>query len=890
MYEITQRSVTLTSATDSKPYDGTALTRPNVTVTGDGFVDGEVTNVRATGSVTTVAEGEVVNTIVYDEGVNFKAGNYDITKNEGKLSITALSADDGLTIMPSNVEYTYNAESHSAGSASARASVDGTNVSLEYRVEGSLDTGWRSNPSVITAINAGTVTIEVRASADNYSGYKYAKQTLTIKKRDVELTSASASKVYDGTALTKDWVDMGPNRADTGFIWTDLADDGQVHATGSQTVVGKSENTISYELKTGAASNYNIIGEHLGTLEVTKQSIVPDPKNPESYTGVTISNPSDFVYNGETHKWTPEIKDAKGNVLVEGTDYTVSYDTDNFTDAKTIKVTITGTGNYTGIATKTYKITPAPLKVIANSASKPYDGTPLTAGGTIEGLVGGETASAQTEGSQTEVGSSVNTAKESIEWGTATNKDNYYIQSLTDGKLTVTAKSITASDITVGALPDVVYSGTEQAQKPEVKDGDTALVEGTDYDLDFSEDKTNVGTVTVVVTGKGNYAGEVTHTYQIVPAKLTVTTPSASKVYNGKALTAEGTISGFVNGETAAFTTTGSQTEVGSSTNTYAIDWTGAAKQGNYTISENLGTLTVTETTDEIIATPGNYNGTYDGQTHGVDVTVTGLPEGYSVKTAASYATATDVTDGVIANVDELVVVNAQGEDVTDELKIRKIDGEIQITPAPLSIETGSATKTYDGSALTNATLKVDGLVAGDVVTGRTTGSQTEVGSSANTYTLTWGEVDPANYEITEQLGVLTVEAVVAPVIPGPQQPGGPVVVPPATTEPAGPADVVADALEGTYETVTGDKATEEQIYDSENPLGKEQAAHCWVHWYMILVMILTALYGVAVWLRRGNHTRKLKNDMNNILGGGDDGKDPSGSPVATNHPAGMEA
>lgn len=94
----------------------------------------------------------------------------------------------------------------------------------------------------------------------------------------------------------------------------------------------------------------------------------------------------------------------------------------------------------------------------------------------------------------------------------------------------------------------------------------------------------------------------------------------------------------------------------------------------------------------------------------------------------------------------------------------------------------------------------------------------------------------------------------------------------------------------GAYEAVTGDKATEEQIYDSENPLGKEQAAHCWVHWYMILVMILTALYGVAVWLRRGNHTRKLKSDMNNILGGGDDGKDPSGSPVATNHPAGMEA
>ena len=768
-YQILKRSVVLESATDSKPYDGTALTGPNVTVEGDGFVDGEVTNVRATGSVTTVAEGEVVNTIVYDEGVNFKASNYDITKKEGKLSITALSAEDGLVITPNNVEYTYDAESHSAGSASASASVAGVNVSIEYRVKGSSDTEWRSDASVVTAINAGTVTIEVRASADNYSGYKYAEQTLTINKRDVELTSASATKVYDGTALTKDWVDRGPNRADTGFIWTDLADDGQVHATGSQTVVGKSENTISYKLKAGAASNYNIIGEHLGTLEVTEQSIVPDPENPESYTGATISNPSDSVYNGETHKWTPEVKDAKGKALVEGTDYTVSYDTDNFTDAKTIKVTITGTGNYTGVATKTYKITPAPLKVIADSASKPYDGKPLTAGGVIEGLVNGETATAQTEGSQTEVGSSVNTAKESIEWGAATNKDNYYIQSLTDGKLTVTAKSITASDVTVGALPDVVYSGTEQAQKPEVKDGDTALVEGTDYDLDFSEDKTNVGTVTVVVTGKGNYAGEVTRTYQIVPAKLTVTTPSASKVYNGAALTAEGSISGFVNGETAAFNTTGSQTEVGSSTNTYAINWTGAVKQDNYTISENLGTLTVTETTDEIIATPGNYNGTYDGKAHGVDVTVTGLPEGYSVKTAASYATATDVTDGVIANVDELVIVNAQGEDVTANLKITKRTGTIKITPATLKVTTYGAKAEYNGNALT-ADGEVTGFVNNEAAAFTTTGSQTEVGSSTNTYAIDWGDtVKQSNYTVEEHLGTLEVTQNMASIMVIPQ-------------------------------------------------------------------------------------------------------------------------
>lgn len=64
-------------------------------------------------------------------------------------------------------------------------------------------------------------------------------------------------------------------------------------------------------------------------------------------------------------------------------------------------------------------------------------------------------------------------------------------------------------------------------------------------------------------------------------------------------------------------------------------------------------------------------------------------------------------------------------------------------------------------------------------------------------------------------------------------------------------------------------------------------ADHCWVHWYMIIGMALTAAYGLAVALRRKNHERKLRNDMNDVLGDGDD-KDLSGSPAAK--PAGMEA
>ncbi len=86
----------------------------------------------------------------------------------------------------------------------------------------------------------------------------------------------------------------------------------------------------------------------------------------------------------------------------------------------------------------------------------------------------------------------------------------------------------------VGSLPDVTYNGESQQQKPVVKDGDKALAEGVDYELTYSGNATDAGTVTVTVTGKGNYAGSVDVTYLIAPAPLTVTTPSASGVYNAK--------------------------------------------------------------------------------------------------------------------------------------------------------------------------------------------------------------------------------------------------------------------------------------------------------------------------------------------------------------------
>lgn len=87
--EITPRTVILTSDTDSKVYDRTPLTRPDVKTSGDGFVTGEVTGLKATGSITDV--GTVDNSITFQKGEKYLDDNYTVTKKEGKLSISPIT-------------------------------------------------------------------------------------------------------------------------------------------------------------------------------------------------------------------------------------------------------------------------------------------------------------------------------------------------------------------------------------------------------------------------------------------------------------------------------------------------------------------------------------------------------------------------------------------------------------------------------------------------------------------------------------------------------------------------------------------------------------------------------------------------------------------------------
>lgn len=321
--KVTPRPVTLTSETASKTYDGTALTKPEVTVTGDGFVDGEVTDIKATGSVTNVSDSPVTNTIVYAPTDKFVPGNYDITKVEG---------------------------------------------------------------------------------------------TLTINPRSVIITSGSASKTYDGTPLTNDEIKITGD----GFV------DGEATAiaTGSQTEVGSSDNTIEIIKKDGFDANNYAIELKEGTLTVEKRPYHPNPPITDKITVEITGNSDSVVYDGTEHSvkdYTVKISDSRytekdftfsGKALASGINagaYEMGLKADQFKNTNARFTNVEFIIKADGVLT----ITQRPLTITAGSAEGI---APVTCDKyTVEGLATGDKVdSVKITGIQSEPGESPNVASDAV--------------------------------------------------------------------------------------------------------------------------------------------------------------------------------------------------------------------------------------------------------------------------------------------------------------------------------------------------------------------------------------------------------------------------------------------------------------------------------------------
>ena len=792
-YKIEPRKIKITAGSASKTYDGTALTCDTWTLEGISFPEqplasGEDDDVTISGTITYVGSVDNVITAVKISKADGSdsTSNYEITQVNGKLTVTKKANEIQIIAANDSKEYDGTALTNAGYTYTENVLVEGD--VLTATVEGS-QTNAGESANTVTSYKVMRGEMDV---TDQYTFADSVAGKLEVTPKAVTIKTESAEKVYDGEELTAEGTITGILEGEREQVTFTV--------TGSRTEVGESDNTYTLEWGTVRADNYTV-SEEIGKLTVTAQTIVP-PTDPEEedpeYKGVEIDSPADVTYDGEEHKFVPEVTDKDGNPLVAGTDYEVSYTTEknNYTDVQTITVIITGKGNYKGEVTKTYKIEPRKIKITAGSASKTYDGTALTKNSyeVTSGSVAttDEITSVTVTGSITEVGTKDNVPSAAvIKRGEVEATGNYDI-TYKNGTLEITAQKINPGPdpenpdpeykgVEINDPDDVTYDGEEHKFVPEVTDKDgNPLVEGKDYTVTYDTDNfTDVTKVTVTIIGKDNYDGQVIKTYEIKPAKVTITTDSASKVFDGTALTADGRIEGLVSGEEVTFAVTGSQTAAGSSDNTYTLAWDKTAKEGNYVIDKvDLGTLTVTA--QSINPDDPNYPGddkgvkineptdvTYDGDEHKFVPVITDK-DGNPLEEGKDYIVTYDKDD--FTNVTGQIKVTITGTGDYDGTVVITY----QITPKALTVTTDSASKVYDGTALT-AGGRIEGLVDGEEVTFKATGSQTSVGSSANTYSLVWDKTaKEGNYTIDKvDLGTLTVTQAPEPEPETPSQDGG---------------------------------------------------------------------------------------------------------------------
>ena len=145
----------------------------------------------------------------------------------------------------------------------------------------------------------------------------------TIRAEGTNITTSSASKPFDGSALISSRIDI------EGIINNEVTG----YTTGSRTEVGASENTYVLEFKTGKEKNYNVI-ENLGTLTVN-EATAPTPDYNEELGAIEINinllavdenfeltNSSDLINSAiESEKFNVGIFIDKNGTIPASEDY-----------------------------------------------------------------------------------------------------------------------------------------------------------------------------------------------------------------------------------------------------------------------------------------------------------------------------------------------------------------------------------------------------------------------------------------------------------------------------------------------------------------------------------------------------------------------------------------
>lgn len=383
-------------------------------------------------------------------------------------------------------------------------------------------------------VNVGTANVIVKGTG-NYKD----TITKTFRIAAADISSAVAYKISDQTYT---------GSPITPAVTVSMADGTTLKAG----VDYEAEYTGNTDVTTKDAPAQVVItgkGNYVGTLRTTFAIV------PKSLTGVAISGYSESVaYTGADVTFADIIVADGSEILTEGIDYRITYTGNKaVTTEDGTYFTVTGTGNYTGSKDVHFVITAKDLREcdVEEIESQIYTGKAIEPEVTIRN---GNVLLVSNVDYDVTYESNINETTETTKAkAIITGKGNY------TGKLTVyfdiTAKTLTAAD--VDSIDAQEYTGEAIEPVVVVRNGDTVLVAGRDYDVTYSNNTDKTTEARAVVKGKGNYQGTVTKLFEICGASIApavVTGIPESAEYTGDSITFKD-ITVVMNGKTLVYGT-----------------------------------------------------------------------------------------------------------------------------------------------------------------------------------------------------------------------------------------------------------------------------------------------------------------------------------------------
>jgi hypothetical protein len=215
------------------------------------------------------------------------------------------------------------------------------------------------------------------------------------------------------------------------------------------------------------------------------------------------------IYTGEPLQPPLIVKDGT-NTLVLNRDYENVQYSGNI-NVGTATATITGKGNYSGAASKQFSIAIALTNdMIQNIKNQIYTGAPLQPPLIVKD--GTKTLVLDRDYENIQYSGNINKGTATV---SITGKGDY--SGAASKQFFIVAKTLTNDMIDIPL--QTTYTGIA-IEPATVKDGAGILVPNKDYTVAYG-DNINAGTAVVTITGKGDYAGTIVRTFDIVRKPLT---------------------------------------------------------------------------------------------------------------------------------------------------------------------------------------------------------------------------------------------------------------------------------------------------------------------------------------------------------------------------------